>query len=83
MLNKSISSALASGQTCFEAGECRESHHVHGETVANEIRCLEICQETTGEIILQTKLLQPQQSKAGPYSVALSLMFQAWIIFQK
>ena len=41
-----FSLALATGQTCFAAGECREGQHVEGDPAADELQCLENCQRS-------------------------------------
>ena len=43
--------AVASGQTCFEAGECRESHHIQGDAAADQVQCLENCKQQAGQNI--------------------------------
>jgi hypothetical protein len=44
----SSSLAFAAGDVCFEAGECRESHHLEGDAVVDEFQCLENCKQRTG-----------------------------------
>ena len=42
---------MASGQTCFEAGGCRKSHHIQGDAAADQVQCLENCKQQAGQSI--------------------------------
>lgn len=47
-VNSYVALVYAQQEPCFEAGECRESHHLHGEQADSDVDCLKICQGFTG-----------------------------------
>ena len=53
---------MATGQTCFEAGECRESHHIQGESVTDQVQCLDNCKQEPGQIIFQFRVIATTRS---------------------
>jgi hypothetical protein len=39
----------ANCETCFTKGECRQSHHIGGQEMQDEVECLQHCQQEAGE----------------------------------